>query len=381
MSESATTYQEFEQNIHREIERTFLPVFPGQLEHLLTEAEPVAQAYLSHPSEEFSLRVRETTKLNGEREYTATLKDRGSLTRRGLDRLEVEIAIDENLYRYYQAGMPTVYKHRAKPLPGFEVDFYPDNYVLCEAESEENWKRFAAQYDDAFVDITADSTANNEWRAHLHHRQHNHGHEALVPQAPLTSREVVSSIIEQLQKQSVVVARVAGRSGSGKSTMIREVEAELASRKIGSVTLSTDDYHRGKTWLERYKGCQWTEWDAPIVYNLEALANDIQALQTGESVAARRFDFSTEEPAYDALITPQPVILIEGIYAKSPILDSVSDVLFEIATPLATCVGRRLLRDMRERPQFADPEKSLRYILEQAEPAYREQTSEPLRQN
>jgi hypothetical protein len=44
-----------------------------------------------------------------------------------------------------------------------------------------------------------------------------------------------------------------------------------------------------------------------------------------------------------------------------------------MATGLATCIGRRLLRDLRERPEFADPEISLRYMLSEAEPAYRAQ--------
>lgn len=37
--------------------------------------------------------------------------------------------------------------------------------------------------------------------------------------------------------------------------------------------------------------------------------------------------------------------------------------------------GGRLLRDLRERPQFADPAASLGYMLSEAEPAYRDQTS------
>lgn len=63
----------------------------------------------------------------------------------------------------------------------------------------------------------------------------------------------------------------------------------------------------------------------------------------------------------------------------APEITKVDDLLFEVDTPLATCIGRRLLRDMRERPQFADPVASLQYMHEEAEPAYRAQSrSRPL---
>ena len=46
-----------------------------------------------------------------------------------------------------------------------------------------------------------------------------------------------------------------------------------------------------------------------------------------------------------------------------------------MTTPLATCIGRRLLRDIAERPEFADPATSLGYMLSEAEPAYRAQVT------
>lgn len=45
-------------------------------------------------------------------------------------------------------------------------------------------------------------------------------------------------------------------------------------------------------------------------------------------------------------------------------------------TPLATCAGRRLLRDMSERPElFKTVSDNLSYILHECEPAYQAQVS------
>ena len=81
------------------------------------------------------------------------------------------------------------------------------------------------------------------------------------------------------------------------------------------------------------------------------------------------------EPVYEGIIAPSNVVIIEGIYALSPDITKQDELRYEMTTPLATCIGRRLLRDMRERPEFADPVKSLGYMLREAEPAYRRQTT------
>ena len=374
MSETLINYPESEQNQHREIEKKYLPVFPERMKRFLDDVDTIEQCYLSHPSEDFSLRVREVTKTHGIKEYSATLKSRGDLTDQGLDRLEVEINIDKTTYDYYMSlENALLHKYRAHPMPHVVVDFYAGGYVQCESEDNSAWLAFTERYGDAFVDITSEATASNEWRAHLQYRKDHEGREALVSTPPLDAALLASHIIDQLETEQTVIMRIAGRSGSGKSTILRDIMVELSAKGIETMTLSTDDYHRGRTWLEHYKGGTWTEWDAPIVYDVETLASDLQNLRQGGAIQKRWFDFTTEEPVLGEMISPQKVILVEGIYAKSPVLDNVSSLLYEIPTPLATCVGRRLLRDMRERPQFADPEKSLRYILEQAEPAYRTQ--------
>lgn len=367
---------EFERPPIREVERKYLPLFPEQLNKFRLEAMPIEQLYLSHPSEPFSLRLRETLR-GGELVYTATLKDRGQNTSEGLDRLEVETVVDSKTYEYYkQLEHVPIKKLRSEPSNDIAIDWYEDGHVHIESEHPSAIETLGVTRDipqQHLIDITGEKIADNEWRAHIDYRRLHDGAEALVPAPELHPSTIASRIEYHLGRREITIATIAGRSGSGKSTVVAEIQAQLRQRGIDSTVLSSDDYHRGKTWLESYKGGTWTEWDAPIVYDLPALHQDIETLRSGRTIVKREFDFSSEEPVRTGIVEVAPVILIEGIYARDASFESIADLRFDIPTPLATCVGRRLLRDLKERPQFAEPEKSLRYILEQAEPAWRAQ--------
>lgn len=187
----------------------------------------------------------------------------------------------------------------------------------------------------------------------------------------LSAAEIVTNIHRALQDNKPATVHIGGRSGSGKSTIVREVRTALDALGLTSAVLSTDDYHRGNSWLVAHNnGQDWEHWDAPIVYDTETMAQDLKTLQSGQAIRAREIDWTTVEPHYPGLISPSDVIVIEGIYARSPDITSEGDLSYEMTTPLATCIGRRLLRDLKERPQFADPVKSLSYMLSEAEPAY-----------
>ncbi len=375
MIETITSSAEFEQNPSREIERKYVPLFPSSLIDLREKAMPIEQFYLSHPREDFSLRFRETFK-NGELRYMATLKDRGTITDQGLDRLEVEVEVSPELYRYYKSpDIPYLRKFRTAMNNHVAIDFYDDGYVQLEAEDPIAWTQFTEQHGSHFVEVTGDKSADNEWLAHLDYRRQNEGEEALVPQADLDVDVVAMEIAQAYMKSPSVVVQLCGRSGSGKSTIVRAVQAKLSGWNIASTVLSTDDYHRGASWLRAHNsGQEWSEWDHPVVYDTATMAQDLQRLKAGEVIQRRTIDFGPCEPVYDGEVRPQPIIIVEGIYAASPDFNDFDTLRYNIPTPLATCIGRRLLRDLKERPEFANPEKSLKYMLEQAEPAWRKQS-------
>ncbi len=373
--------KEFESIIPYEVEHKFLPIFPETLEQYRPDSRPIEQFYLSHPSEPFSLRFREQL-IDGELTYEATLKDTGKASERGLERMEVTTPITNQQYAYYRnAEIPIIRKLRAEPRPGVILDFYEDGSIQIESENELEWRIFAAEHGHLFAETTGDRASNNEWKAHLSFRRANEGREALVPLPDLNPNDIVCDIRANLQPGRPITIHIGGRSGSGKSTIVREVRTRLDTLGISSCVLSTDDYHRGTTWLSNYNGGEpWIHWDEPVVYDTKAMAADLTNLQAGNSIYAREIDWTIVEPHFPGVITPTDVIIIEGIYARSPDITSPDDLSYEMTTPLATCIGRRLLRDLSERPQFANPAESLSYMLREAEPAYRTQSSVQHRQ-
>ena len=372
--EQITTKLEFEQIVPHEIERKFTPLFPDQLDVYKASSMQIEQYYLSHPAEPFSLRFRESLQ-DSELTYEATLKDTGVIGPDGIDRIEVSALVSAELYTFYKtADTPVIRKLRSEPYPGVTIDFYESGRVQLESENTESWQKFIEQCGDNFVEITGDKASSNEWQAHIDYRRLHGGAEALQPKPNLGPNDITRDVLTWRQPDAPLVVHIGGRSGSGKSTLVRELQRQLDSLGLSSCVLSTDDYHRGNTWLVDYnRGEPWEHWDDPIVYDTKVMSQDLAILQSGTPIPKRQIDWTNVEPHYPGNIEPADVILVEGIYARSPDITNPSDLTYEMPTPLATCVGRRLLRDMKERPEFANPAKSLEYMLREVEPTYRQQ--------
>lgn len=375
--------KEFEQKPTQEIEQKFIPVFPEQLQHLREIALPIEQMYLSHPDEDFSLRVREKTNTDGTQSYSATLKDRGTRTDQGLSRIEIETEISAEAYAFYQAqDLPTLRKLRATPQKNIDIDFYEDGSCRIESEHPLSLSAFLDHQPEPLYLMEAyGDQMNNEWLAHLTYRKEHRGEAVAKPIQPEHEiLEVARNIYQHHITRRLVVAAIHGRSGSGKSTLMHNVAEELSGTIPVIHQLSTDDYHRGKTWLETYNNSQpWENWDDAIVYDTEALRRDLESLQAGRPIYQRCFNFTTQEPEIIGLIEPsqeRSLILIDGIHANSPHLNSVVHTMHEMTTPLATCIGRRLQRDFgneqRINGSLPNSEEVLRYLLETAEPTYQQ---------
>ncbi len=383
MSNILTLNHEFEQNQHQETERKFIPLFPEQLMQWQEQSRPVEQIYLSHPSEQYGLRLRESFTENGDPHYTATVKDRGENTNEGLKRLEIETEISADTYWHYRANesYPVIQKLRTSPLKNIDIDFYANGDITLESEHPVSLTSFLGKYPVALDERTGDRSVDNEHRAHFGYRTTHGGLETLQPpEQHDAALSLAREIYQHHINNNLVVATIHGRSGSGKSTLVREIAQELEGKISRIITLSTDDYHVGKTFLEAHNnGEPWKDWDAAIVYNLDQLASDLETLRSGEAINSRRFNFLTEEPEISGVIEPsneRTVILLEGIYAGSSKFDTASQVRYEVQTPLATSIGRRLTRDFsgeRINDSLASPEATLRYMLESAEPAYQAQ--------
>lgn len=317
-------------------------------------ASPIEQVLLSDVDEPFELNLCEKFDNNYKLTHTATLQAHNHAT--------IETQISDDVYDYYKSlDYPCQKKLRAQIDDNLSADFYEDGNVIINANDENAWKQFQHETDVSFAEFSSDS-------------QHVESRMEHPPKDTLDVNSIISSALSQVIHSGHSIVQIAGRSGSGKSTIARKIKSNLELLDIESEIMSTDDYNRGQTWLSNYNHNQpWTQFDHPIVYDTKTMSEDLQKLMFGQTIQRRTFDFNIQEPVFNDPIEPTPVTIVEGIYAMSPDLANLNGVCYEMPTPLATCVGRRIFRDIKDRAAFADPAINLAYILEQAEPMYRKQ--------
>ena len=144
------------------------------------------------------------------------------------------------------------------------------------------------------------------------------------------------------------VIGVAGGSGSGKSTVTREVLASIGP-EMASVVLQ-DDYYCEQSHLsfeDRHKA----NYDHPQAFDWPLLVQHVQALCRGEPIEMPQYDFTLyNRSSQTVTIRPAPVIVIEGLFAlyDADLRDMMSLKIFVDTAPDVRFI-RRLQRDIAER--------------------------------
>lgn len=344
------------------------------LEEAKETSMPIEQYYLSLPDEPFSLRIRRI----GSGAF-ALLE-----TREPTGRTVIETEISTGAAKHYQREVTTISKQRHEIAAGALIDWFtPPTSELPEARLPliELWHPDASPPASLsnlnLQEVTDNPRYQNEAIAHNLSRQRAElirSSAQEVPSAPDVATDIVNELRKRKNSKPYVLG-IRGRSGSGKTTLAYQVKANLSEFGTNAVIVSTDDYHRGKRWLLDTFGVEeWTNWDADVVYNTDLLAFELQQhLEHGEPMPQRRFDFATEEPAQlTEGHAKAPVVIVEGLYPHAEALQPLLDRRIDMHTPLATSIGRRILRDMGSRlnNSLGSAESILRYQLETAEPTY-----------
>jgi uridine kinase len=144
------------------------------------------------------------------------------------------------------------------------------------------------------------------------------------------------------------VIGVAGGSGSGKSTVTRQVLASIGP-EMATVVMQ-DDYYLDQTHLspeERRK----TNYDHPQAFDWPLMVQHLQALRRGEPIEMPSYDFTQDNPASQTVtVKPAPVIVVEGLFAlfDAKLREMMSLKIF-VDTAADVRFIRRLQRDMAER--------------------------------
>jgi uridine kinase len=156
---------------------------------------------------------------------------------------------------------------------------------------------------------------------------------------------------------------IAGGTGSGKTTVAREVAKRLSeapANEASVVFLDMDGYYRNfahRSMEERRR----INWDHPEAFDLDLFIQHLQQLSRGEAVDKPVYDFTTHlRSSLNDRITPADVIVVDGILLSADErVRNLLDVKIFVDADADIRLVRRIQRDMSERG------RPLEEILEQ----------------
>ncbi len=141
---------------------------------------------------------------------------------------------------------------------------------------------------------------------------------------------------------------IAGGTGSGKSTIARNIAAALPSESV--VTIDHDAYYRDRADLDFTTRSQ-LNYDHPDALETELLVEQLRTLRAGKPVAVPIYDFKTHtRRAETRALVPAPVVIVEGIlvFVEAALRDQLDAKIF-VDTDADIRVFRRIRRDIEQR--------------------------------
>ncbi len=173
------------------------------------------------------------------------------------------------------------------------------------------------------------------------------------------------------------VIGVAGGSGSGKSTVTRQVLASIGP-EMAAVVMQ-DDYYRDQTHLSPGERRE-ENYDHPDAFDWQLLVQQVRALRRGEAIDMPVYDFTEYNRSSQTIrVQPAPVIVIEGLFAlyDAKLRDMMSLKVY-VDTASDVRFIRRLQRDISERGRSTD--SVIRQYLDTVRPMHK-QFIEPTKRN
>ncbi|MEZ5314538.1 MAG: uridine kinase [Thermoanaerobaculia bacterium] len=152
---------------------------------------------------------------------------------------------------------------------------------------------------------------------------------------------------------SGMVLGVAGGSGSGKSTVAREILAGIGTDRI--TFLAQDNYYRDVDW-SRDADLLHHNFDHPDAIDVELFLEHLTELKAGRAIDLPVYDFVRHRRTRETRrIEARPVILVEGILLfVDARLRELLDFKVYVDTDADVRLVRRIERDMSERGRAVD---------------------------
>lgn len=150
-----------------------------------------------------------------------------------------------------------------------------------------------------------------------------------------------------------ILIGIAGGTGSGKSTVAKEVYRCLPEDSIA--VIEQDSYYKDQSNLsfdERIK----TNYDHPDAFDTKLLLEHLEMLQEGKAIDKPIYDFENHNRKKETIrVEPKNIIIIEGILilAEAELRDKFNIKIF-VDTDADVRIIRRIQRDIKERGRTID---------------------------
>lgn len=146
---------------------------------------------------------------------------------------------------------------------------------------------------------------------------------------------------------NTLIIGIAGGTGSGKTTMVREISLMLGG---GITVIPSDAYYYDRsemTEAERDK----VNYDHPDALEIPLLCQHIRDLKSGKPIERPVYDFCTHTRKKETVhIDPSEIIILEGILIFAiPELRNLIDIRIFVDTDSDERLMRRIIRDVMER--------------------------------
>lgn len=139
--------------------------------------------------------------------------------------------------------------------------------------------------------------------------------------------KIAEEIAQRFKEGGARIVLISGPSSSGKTTFSKRLSIQLMTNRLIPAAISLDDYfvNRINTPLD-----ESGDYDYESLYalDLQRFNSDLQRLLKGENVALPTYDFksgSRIETGKTMQLTPNTVLILEGIHALNPELTTTID--------------------------------------------------------
>lgn len=153
-----------------------------------------------------------------------------------------------------------------------------------------------------------------------------------------------------------LVIGIAGGTGSGKTTLTREL---IASFDEHVSVVFHDNYYKRRDELSYEERCQ-LNYDAPEAFDNELLVKHLDQLAAGGSIECPLYDYADHNRSDETMIIEsQPIVIVEGIliFAEEEICRRCDIKLF-VDTDADVRILRRIKRDVLERGRSVESVES-----------------------